>query len=416
MGNDAAAALRARAKEVVALDIDPAILRLGTELHPEKPYDAARAGTIVADARAYFRRHAYASDSTERFDLVVFGLLDSQTALSSMSSVRLEFYVYTVESLREALELLRGDDGLMVITFSVGWRAWVGKRLYRTIAEATATPPLALETSGYDGGVTFVAGPGLAKIDRSRFDEWGCRDVSDRYASGAVRECTDDWPFLYVNPEHWPWVYILALALMLVVGSWLVRRAMRKCAPVESAVTFRFDLHMFLMGAAFMLVETSAIARLSLVFGATWMVNAAVILAVMVMILAANTLVAARKAPRLPVNYGLLLAALVLVFFFPFDRFLTVWGGGFWAAFVVALPVLFSGLVFAEAFAGARSAHLALGCNMLGAILGGVLEAVSLGTGIRALALLAIVVYALSALALRLQSRTRPPAASPEFS
>lgn len=109
-GNDAAAALRATAGKVLAVDIDPAILRLGTELHPEQHYREGGARTVVNDARAYFRRNAY-GPAGERFDLLVFGLLDSQTALSSMSSVRLEFYVYTVESLREALRLVDPEGG-----------------------------------------------------------------------------------------------------------------------------------------------------------------------------------------------------------------------------------------------------------------------------------------------------------------
>jgi hypothetical protein len=405
MGNDVAAAFRAGAGNVTAVDIDPAILRLGEELHPEKPYAPGRARRVVDDARAYFRRHAREESPDKRFDLIVFGLLDSQTALSSMSSVRLEFYVYTAESLREALSLLDQDDGLMVITFSVGWRKWVGRRLYETIAEAAGSPPMALETSGYDGGITFVAGPHLKRLDRAKLAEWGAKDITAEFGGGGIKGCTDDWPFLYLNPDHWPWVYLLALGLLVVAGSAFVRRAMRSLDRAETGAAGTFDLHMFLMGAGFMLVETSAIARLSLVFGATWLVNAAVILAVMIMILAANALVGARKAPPLRANYALLIAALCGVAVAPFDRFLSVPGGGWWAALLVALPVLFSSLVFAEAFAGTPSAHLALGCNMLGAILGGVLESASLGTGIRSLALFAAGIYVLSAVAYRLRRR-----------
>jgi hypothetical protein len=41
-GNDVAAALRAGAKNVDAVEIDPEILRLGKERHPEKPYSDLR--------------------------------------------------------------------------------------------------------------------------------------------------------------------------------------------------------------------------------------------------------------------------------------------------------------------------------------------------------------------------------------
>src|SRR5205085_4132812 len=55
-GNDVAAALRAGATEVDAVDIDPAVVALGRRHHPEHPYDDARVRVIVDDARAAFRR------------------------------------------------------------------------------------------------------------------------------------------------------------------------------------------------------------------------------------------------------------------------------------------------------------------------------------------------------------------------
>jgi len=398
MGNDAAAALRARARHVTAVEIDPAIVRLGKELHPERPYDTAQ--VVVDDARAYFRRNAAAGDG-EKFDLVVFGLLDSHTALSSMSSVRLEFYVYTIESLQEALSLVDPDHGVATISFSVGWRDWVGQRLYESLSRAAGGPVLVLATSGYDGGITFVAGPGLDAIDAASLSAAGAVDVTSTYAGSSVAPATDDWPFLYVNPHHLPWVYLLALALLVGVGSSLVSRMMRLTAPTTvSGAGLRFNTHMFLMGAAFMLLETSAIARMSLLLGGTWLVTASVIFAVMVMILGANTLASAGGAPRIVVSYALLGTALCAIYVTPFDAFLAWQGGLVIASLVVCLPVLFASLVFAETFKNVSSGHIALGCNMLGAIVGGALEAASLGIGIRALALLALLVYGLSALAL----------------
>ena len=46
------------------------------------------------DARAYLQR------TEERYDVIVFGTLDSLTRLSAMSSVRLDNFVYTEDSLR----------------------------------------------------------------------------------------------------------------------------------------------------------------------------------------------------------------------------------------------------------------------------------------------------------------------------
>lgn len=407
MGNDVAAALRAGSQRVTAVDIDPAIIRLGKELHPERSLADPRVTPVVNDARAFFRERSR-DTSAERYDLAVFGLLDSHTALSSMSSVRLEFYVYTVESIREALQLLDETHGLAAITFSVGWRDWIGARLFRSITEAAGREPLALALPAvdYDGGVTFLVGPGLDAIDRTKLAALGARDVTARYAAPA-RANTDDWPFLYINPDHWPWVYLVAIALVLAIGALMLRRAMGHVGTSKASGVNqpRFDWHMFLMGAAFMLVETGAIARLSLLFGSTWIVNAAVISAVLLMILGANALVELNRVPSLAVCYGLLAASLLVVYFVPFDSFMGIPAGRALASAVVALPMLFAGLVFSKAFAVVPSAHIALGSNMLGALLGGALEALSLATGMRVLALVALGIYAVSAAILLYRSR-----------
>lgn len=104
-GNDVAAALRAGATEVVAVDIDPAIVAMGRAHHPEQPYSDPRVRVVVDDARRAFRTLPKA-----HFDGVIFGLLDSHTQLG-MSSVRLDNYVFTLESLGEARQLLRPGGG-----------------------------------------------------------------------------------------------------------------------------------------------------------------------------------------------------------------------------------------------------------------------------------------------------------------
>src|SRR5204863_1011613 len=55
-GNDVAAALRAGARTVKAVEIDPVILEWGRERHPNAPYRSDRVTVSVDDARAFFRR------------------------------------------------------------------------------------------------------------------------------------------------------------------------------------------------------------------------------------------------------------------------------------------------------------------------------------------------------------------------
>jgi predicted membrane-bound spermidine synthase len=93
-GNDVAATLRAGAKRVDAIEIDPAIMLVGMLDHSEKPYQNPRTHAIVNDARSFLRT------TDRKYDLIVYGLLDSHTLLSQGSSVRLDSFVYTIEGCR----------------------------------------------------------------------------------------------------------------------------------------------------------------------------------------------------------------------------------------------------------------------------------------------------------------------------
>ena len=70
-GNDTAAALRHGARRVDAVEIDPAIVKLGEAMHPEKPYSDPRVRVWVDDARSYFNKNV-ASLRHGRFRTVGF--------------------------------------------------------------------------------------------------------------------------------------------------------------------------------------------------------------------------------------------------------------------------------------------------------------------------------------------------------
>jgi hypothetical protein len=70
------------------------------------------------------------------------------------------------------------------------------------------------------------------------------------------------------------------------------------------------------------------------------------------------------------------------------------------AATLASLPILFSGLIFSSSFARVQCPAQALGVNLLGAVIGGVLENMVMIGGTPILGVLAIILYGLSALAL----------------
>jgi hypothetical protein len=392
-GNDVAAALRAQCSSVDAVEIDPAIANLGRKLHPEHPYDSSNVRIHITDGRAFFHQSRAAG---QRFDVIVFGLVDSQTALSVMSSLRLEFFLYSRESFEEALSLLDPQHGLFVVGFSVGWKDWVAQRIYHTLELANCGEPLAVKASEYLGTVSFVAGPGQNQAAAQLARKPEVHSIGPELARVAAKPVRDDWPFLYQNPRSFPFVYLGSLVLVLVAGAYLVRGAVGRS---DRATRNRLDWTMFFMGSAFLLVETKNLSQLSLLFGATWITNAVVFSSIFVMAIAANLIVEWRPVPRLEFLFALLAAALLLSYFVPFSDLtrLSPLERGLIGGGVTALPVLFSSLIFAKMFQQTRDAANALGSNILGGLFGGALEAFSIFFGIKAMALLAIAVYAAAA-------------------
>jgi hypothetical protein len=221
--------------------------------------------------------------------------------------------------------------------------------------------------------------------------------VTDRYVRKPVRTATDDWPFLYLNPNQQPIGYLLVLAALLLAGFFLVRRRMG--GEVELTP---LNAQMFFMGAAFLLIETKSIAELSLLFGSTWLVNAAVFAGILAMALVANQVVMRWARPNPHLLYVPLVLSLLLGFVFPVSALnqLGLFERAVIGSALAALPIAFSGIVFATAFRLAPRVSTTLGWNLFGAIVGGALEASSMWFGIKSLSLIAAALYICSWLAL----------------
>ena len=73
----------------------------------------------------------------------------------------------------------------------------------------------------------------------------------------------------------------------------------------------------------------------------------------------------------------------------------------FLSTLVLCSPVFFAGIVFVSSFAKARFEGAALGSNLFGSLAGGLLESLSMWFGLKALVIVAAVVYLGSAWMLR---------------
>jgi SAM-dependent methyltransferase len=390
-GNDVAAALRNGAEHIDAVELDPLILRLGKQYHPEHPYSSARVTAHTDDARAFLKK------ADKKYDLVIYGFLDSTTLLSGFSSLRLDNYVYTVEGFQNARALL-SDNGTLVLSFATG-RSFATDRLYATLERAFGTPPAAYLTHYWVGGVLMVEG-GAREIKVPELP-----DVSQELHSraGTVILATDAWPFLYLEGRSIP-ASILVVVPLFLLAAW-------KILQKSEAVSWKTNpthWHFFFLGAGFLLLETKAITQLSLLYGSTWIVTSLVISSFLLMALLSNALVAVWSvSPHW--CYFVLFILLIADRFFPYSLFngvsfeTKVLISGAW----VAVPVFFSGLIFSGSLKNCGSASEALGINLFGAVCGGVLENAVMIGGTPVLTWLALVLYTLSAVSLVVSYRPK---------
>lgn len=404
-GNDVAGALRHGWPSVTAVEIDPAILDLGRRYHPERPYDSPKVKAVNDDARSFF------ASTKNQYDLILFGLLDSHTT-TAMTNARLDHYVYTVESLRQAKSLL-AEGGVMALSFEVQ-KPYVADRMERAIREVFGQEPIRFQVpkNHYGGGgVMFLTGDldgvrqRLADNPRlaATIAKW--RAEAPVPVTGGTIVATDDWPYIYLESPRVPSLYFLLAGLLAVVFVYGLR-GQGKADVLNGWNATRW--HFFFMGAAFLLLEVQNISKASVVLGNTWQVNAVIISGVLTMVLLANLLVAFR--PTLPlkaVYVGLILTCFLLyVADLSWLAFLPFWVKAPLVGALTGLPMLFSGVVFARSFSAAETEKdQALGANVLGALVGGILQSMTFVTGTRSLLLAVAGLYAAAYL-----TRPRGPA------
>ncbi len=382
-GNDVAAALRHGVREIDAVEIDPAILALGKRFHPEAPYASERVRAINDDARSFLRT------TEKKYDLVVYGLLDSHTLLSGISSVRLDSFVYTVEAFREARARL-ADGGLISMTFSAA-HPLLAKKIFLMLREAfDGSTPLVLH-SFYDYGVSFLIGEDSGQLRKPA--DVPFQDLTPTLASDDLSAdvSTDDWPFFYMPVRRYPVSYLAMVVLLVFLSAVFVLRL----APGGGR---GFSAPCFFLGAGFMLVETKGITELALVYGSTWMVIGTVIAAILIMAYLANLVVLHGKAPPVTATYVLLIASLLLGLFLVGADLadLPVRAVQLLLTAALTLPLFFSGMAFSEEIERTGTVATAMASNLLGAMMGGLLEYNSMYFGFRSLYFLAMAMYVLA--------------------
>jgi spermidine synthase len=463
-GNDVSRALQWGATHVDAVEIDPAINRLGRQYHPDQPYSDPRVEIHLDDGRNFLR------SAPRKYDLIIYALVDSLVLHSGYSNIRLESFLFTRQTYEDVRRHLKPNGNFVIYNyFRQGWLAarlqkgleevfGAGNTLVLTLpyrkeiepdratfgdftvffAGDTAAlrnafaqrtdyflrddqPPGPDSPNGFQqdelarsligGGASLKDSP----ADLSPWQHYGLATVLP--PADGLRTATDDWPFLYLRKPMIPTLSLRGMVIMgglglLLIFLFLPRSGKRTNAGSEAGIDTRrngmsLSVQLFFLGAGFMLVETKAVVTMALLFGSTWVVNSVVFFAVLVMILLANLWTLRFRPLRLwPYYAGLLLTlvlntAVPLDFFLGMNRSLQVIG----SCLLVFAPVLFAAVIFASSFKRTKAPDRAFGVNIAGAMVGGLAEYSSMLLGFQYVVLVAILFYAVSAVGLRGGSR-----------
>jgi SAM-dependent methyltransferase len=372
-GDDVAIALRLGARQVDAVEIDPRIHAIGVQRNPDRAFQDPRVTSYVNDGRAFLQQTA------RRYDLILFALPDSLTLVAGQSSLRLESYLFTAEAMQAARAHLTPDGAFG--EYNYYREQWLVDRLAGTLQQVYGHPPC-VDSVGQLGRLALL----MASANPAALQ---CPTIW-RPAGTTPPPATDDYPFLYLQQRTIPAFYLLTLALILAAALLLVRLGAGALRPMG-----RY-LDLFGMGAAFLLLETKNVVQFALLFGTTWFVNSLVFVGILLAVY-----LAIEVARRIDLGppwrlYVALLVALGVAWLVQPSLLLSLpVVPRFVVAIVVAFaPVFLANLVFASRFRDVAASNLAFATNLLGAMLGGVLEYASLVTGYRALLIVIALLYA----------------------
>jgi hypothetical protein len=381
-GNDVAVALAHGAERVDAVEIDPRLQQIGAQLHPANPYGDPRVHVHIDDGRAFLER------TKTKYDLIVLALPDSLTLVAGASNLRLESYLFTQQAFEAARDRLAPNGAFAMYNYYR--KSWLVDRFAGTLDDIYGHAPCM--TTYKKNAAVLVAG--MTTADQSCEQSW--------QPSGAVpAAASDDHPFPYLLHRNIPTLYLGALGAILLVTLLSVR-----LTGVRIRSTFRYT-DMFLLGAAFMLLETKNVIGFALYFGTTWLVNALVFFGVLVAVLAAVEVRRRLRRVNQLLLQLLLFSCLAVAWLVPAHAVLSLpFAGRLACAIALAFaPIFCANLIFSDRLASSPDPTSAFGANLLGALTGGALEYLALVTGYQALLLVVATLYLGACVAMRFAGR-----------
>ena len=271
-GTDVAEALFYGAGHVDAVEIDKAIQKLGIDHHPDHPYQDPRVTRYENDGRAFLR------GTDKQYDLVIFALPDSLTLVSTTANIRLESFLFTAQAFQSVRDHLA--PGGVFVLYNYYREPWLISKIDTMLDSTFESPPI-LRTFEARKAI-FAVGPQIDALNGGP-PPGDTIDAVPEAGLPVPKAASDDWPFLYLRTPFIAPHYLAGLGFALLIALLGVFGAAR----IGGTPVRRFSPHFFVLGTAFLLLETRSLVSFSLLFGSTWLVNALAFFAILASVLLA---------------------------------------------------------------------------------------------------------------------------------
>ena len=239
-----------------------------------------------------------------------------------------------------------------------------------------------------EGIYSFVVSNKDLSLDLSKSNFIETNVFKDKKFYQDVDVSTDDWPFFYMSYRIYPISYVVLISVIFFISLFFLKNLTKMSMN-------KFSYPSFFLGVGFMLMETKGITELAKIYGSTWFVVSVVITAILTMAYLANLFII--KGIKISINqiYFFLILSLLLSYSLSFINYYNypIFLLKLIIPIILTFPVFFSGLAFSKELVRYGSTANALSCNILGAIVGGLLEYNSMYFGFKFLYLLAIFFY-----------------------
>ena len=192
-------------------------------------------------------------------------MLDSHANLSSKGGVRLDSYVYTVESFFEAKKKIN-KDGIIFLSFAISTEE-MGNKIYKMLKMNFKNDPIILTSEGIakqnkfiEGIYAFAVSDKKLLLDLSETNYVETKMFKDKKFYDQVDVSTDDWPFFYMSYRIYPVSYVVLISVIFFVSLIFLKKMTKMSVK-------KFSFPSFFLGVGFMLMETKGITELAKIYG-----------------------------------------------------------------------------------------------------------------------------------------------------